>query len=345
MRLRSPAACAVATALLLCLGLAWGLLQGTAEVPAGAVLRVLLSRLGLADAGDVDPVHAAIVGSIRAPRAVLAGLVGAALALAGAQLQGLFRNPLASPDLLGVSSGAALGAVLALVAGLPLRSLYYTPLCALLGALASLVVVERLGRREGETDVATLLLAGVALSAFIAAVDAFLLTRAFDDYEVARQVTFWLMGGLVDRNWVHVLLVLPGLAIGVALAAHTARDLDLILEGEEVARSLGVDVARTKWLLLLSSSLLTASAVAVSGVVGFVGLIVPHLLRLLVGPSHRALLPLSFLAGAAFLVLADGVARTALAPEELSLGVVTAFVGAPFFLFLLRRHRRHLGEP
>lgn len=340
---RSPAACALLLSLVICAGLAWGLLQGPAEVPPGVVVRALLASAGLVDPGGVDPVHAAIVGSIRAPRALLAALVGAALALAGAQLQGLFRNPLASPDLLGISSGAAIGAVLAIVSGLALRSLYYTPLCALLGAFAALVVVERLGRRGRETDVATLLLAGVALSALLAAVNAFLVTRAFDDYEVARNVTFWLMGGLVDRDWTHVLVVLPGLALGVGLGLHTARDLDLILEGEEVAQSLGVDVERTKLLLLVSSSLLTASAVAVSGVVGFAGLVVPHLLRLVLGPSHRVLLPLSLLGGAAFLLLADGVARTALAPEELSLGVVTAFVGAPFFLFLLRRHRRQLG--
>lgn len=338
----SGVACALATAVLLCGGMIWGLLDGAAELPVSTVVRVLMARAGVGDVDDVAPVHEAIVWSIRAPRVVLAALIGAALALSGAQLQGLFRNPLASPGLLGVSSGAALGAIVALVIGLPLRSLYYTPLCALFGALASLVIVERLGRRGGETDVATLLLAGVALSAFVGAVNAFLLTRSFNDYEVARQVTFWLMGGLVDRNWNHVLLVIPGLVIGVGLSLYTARDLDLLLEGEEVALSLGVDVARTKWLLLLSSSLLTASAVAVSGVIGFVGLVVPHLLRLVLGPTHRRLLPLSFLAGAAFLVLADGVARTVLAPEELSLGVVTAFVGAPFFAFLLRRHR--LGE-
>ena len=254
----------------------------------------------------------------------------------------MFRNPLASPGILGTSTGASLGAVVALATGLSLRSQFYVPLLAVLGALAALTVVTRLARGNGSggTSTATLLLAGVALTSFLGALNSFLIARSWEEYDAARRIAYWTMGGIADRGWIHVGILLPGLAVGGLAAWVLSRDLDLMLEGDEMAASLGVSVVRSQRLLLLATAILTGSAVAVSGVVGFVGLIVPHLVRLLVGPAHHRLLPAAALTGGWFLMGADLLARTLAAPTELHLGVVTAFIGAPFFLFLLARHRR-----
>jgi iron complex transport system permease protein len=274
---------------------------------------------------------------------VVAVLVGAALAVAGAQMQGLFQNPMASPDIIATSAGAALGAVLALVLGVAQQSVLWLPILAFAGALASLFVVYTLTTRGGRTPVAMLLLAGVALSTLLAAITSFLITIHWVRVEVAQEVVFWLLGGLDSRTWTHVWLAGVPIALGLAAALAVARDLDLFLSGEEAAASLGVDVERVKRAVLVIAALLTGAAVAVSGIVGFVGLIVPHAVRLLVGPAHRRVVPMTALVGATFLVLADLVARTALTPHEISLGVVTACCGAPLFLWLLLRYRREVG--
>lgn len=341
-RARRLAGVWIVGALMLASSFAASLGFGAVELEPMTIVGVLGQRLGLLDAA-VDPVADAIVWSLRLPRTLVAALVGAALAIAGGMMQGLFRNPLASPSIIGASEGAALGAVVALAFGLADRSLLALPVLAVLGSLAALAAVTRIATVDGRSPIATLLLAGVALAAFLSAVNTFLIASAWeDDFEAARRIAFWLMGGITDRGWIHVAMVLPGLLAGLAVALLCARDLDLLAEGEEAAAALGVDAERSRSWLLVASAVLVGSAVAVSGVVGFVGLVVPHLVRLVIGPAHARLLPAAALTGAWLVIVADLVARAVIAPRELHLGVVTAFLGAPFFLFLLRRHRRQL---
>jgi len=326
-----------------------GLSLGSAELGAGAIARVLAAHLlpaGSAAGGDlaIDPVADAIVWSLRLPRVLLAMLVGASLAIAGALMQGLFRNALASPGIVGTSAGASLGAICALAFGLADQSVLALPALAIGGALAALLVVQAIATRDGSSPAATLLLAGVALTAFIGAINAWIIASSWEEHEVARRISYWLLGGLSDRGWIHVAIVAPCLLGAGIVAWWLGRDLDLLLEGEEVASALGVEVERTRRVLLAASAVLAGAAVAVSGVVAFVGLVVPHVVRLLLGPAHRTLLVAGAVTGAWFVLGADLVARTVVAPQELQLGVVTAFVGAPFFLFLLVRHRWEIGE-
>jgi iron complex transport system permease protein len=275
-----------------------------------------------------------IVGQLRLPRIALGATVGFALAAAGTVMQGFFRNPMADPSIVGVSSGAAAGAVATIT--LPtLVPLGLRP-AAFAGALVAAFGVYLIATEGGRTPVATLLLAGVAVQTFLGAVVSYMLVASG---ESLREAIYWLMGNLINATWNEVELALP-VAVGAFLVLLAfARDLNVLLLGEEDAGALGVEVERTKRLLLAFASLVTAAAVAVSGVIGFVGLVVPHVMRLLVGPDHRVLLPTSALAGAAFLVVADTVARHGAA--ELPVGIVTAAVGAPFFLFLLRRREVH----
>ncbi len=322
-----------------------GIALGSTSIAPGAVVRVLAARLlPFAHLGTgVDETDAVVIWFIRTPRVIVAALVGAALAIAGAQMQGLFQNPIASPDVIGTSSGAALGAVLAIALGLAQLSLFWLPVWAFVGAVISLAIVYSITTRGGHTPIAMLLLAGVALNALIGALISFVITFHAVRFEVAQEILFWVLGGLEARGWMHVAICAPCIALGFVIALVYARDLDVFLAGEETAASLGVDVQRVKRVLLACAALLTAAAVAVSGGIGFVGLIIPHVVRLLVGPSHRRVIPASALVGGAFLVLTDLLARTIHPPEELSLGVITAIIGSPFFLYLLIRHRREVG--
>jgi iron complex transport system permease protein len=323
-----------------------GIAVGSSPVATGSVVRVLASHLlpdGWVDLSDVTEAAQVIVWLVRTPRVLVAAFVGASLAVAGAQMQGLFRNPLASPDIIGSSSGAALGAVVALASGLAMKSLFYMPVMSFVGALLSLFLVYAIATSRGRTPVATLLLAGVALNALIGAATAFLITVKWVSFEVAQEILFWLMGGLDSRTWEHVWLVLPCFVAGLVLAFIYARDLDVLLLGEEAALAVGTEVEHVKRVVIAGAALLTGGAVAVSGVIGFVGLIVPHIVRLVVGPKHRHLLPASALTGAAFVIVADILARTLQRPQEISLGIITAAFGAPFFLYLLLRHQRSIG--
>lgn len=314
------------------------LLWGDLAIEPGQALTALLARLG--GGAHADPLVDGAIWQVRLPRLLVAAIVGCALAVAGALMQGLFRNPLASPGIVGTSTGALLGAVIAMSWRLHLRTPYAAPLCAIFGALISLLVILGIARREGGTPTATLLLAGVALQAFLGALLGGLMALSWEvDWQVARAIAQWQVGGVSERGWGHVGIALPGVIAGLGLAWTLAAELDLLLEGEEVAASLGVSVERSKLLSLMACALLVGSAVAVAGAVAFVGLVVPHILRLLAGPAHGRLLPLCALGGAAFLVAADLVARSAAAPRELYLGVITAFVGAPFFLGLLLTRR------
>ncbi|MFB6194979.1 MAG: vitamin B12 ABC transporter permease BtuC [Haloplanus sp.] len=301
---------------------------GPVAIGAGSVAHIAVAAL-FDLPSDAPASHRTIVLAIRLPRIALGAVVGFALASAGTVMQGFFRNPMADPSIVGVSAGAAVGAVAAIVA--PVSVPLALPVAAFVGALLAAFGVYLLATEDGRTPVETLLLAGVAVQTFLGAVVSFLLVHAGRDI---REAVYWLMGHLQHSTWteatVSAAVVVPGF---VALLAY-ARDLNVLLLGETDAHSLGIEVERTKCLLLAIASLLTAAAVAVAGVIGFVGLIVPHVMRLLVGPDHRILLPTSALAGAAFLVATDTVARAGAA--QLPVGIVTAAVGAPFFLYLLR---------
>ncbi|MFC6904520.1 vitamin B12 ABC transporter permease BtuC [Halalkalicoccus tibetensis] len=280
----------------------------------------------------VPETHETIVTQVRLPRVVLAAVVGFALAAAGTVMQGFFRNPMADPSIIGVSSGAALGAVASIV--LPL-SLGLRPM-AFGSAIITAFAVYLIASEGGRTPVATLLLAGVAIQTFLGAMISYLQLSAGESLE---QVVYWLMGHLHASTWHDVSLSLPVVVPVFVLLMVYASDLNVLLLGEEDAQSLGIEVERTKRLLLAAASVITAAGVAVSGVIGFVGLIVPHMMRLLVGPDHRILLPTSALAGAVFLVATDTVARAG--PAEVPVGIVTAALGAPFFLYLLRTREVH----
>lgn len=336
----------VAITVLLIFSITISIALGSTSIAPSVVVRVLMSHLlpaGWVDVSAIDESQQAVVWLLRTPRVLVASLVGAALAVAGAQMQGLFKNPLASPDIVGTSAGGAFGAVLALATGLATHSLFYLPVFSFTGAFIALFAVYIISTRHGRTPIATLLLAGVALSALIGAATSFLITMTWVRYEVAQEILFWLLGGLDNRTWAHFWLALPCIAVGAGVSLIYTRELDLLLTGDETANSLGVEVEHVKRVVLTSAALLTGTAVAVSGVVGFVGLIVPHIVRLIIGPAHRRLIPASALTGATFLVLADLLARMLRRPEEIRLGIITAAVGAPFFLYLLLKHRREIG--
>jgi iron complex transport system permease protein len=273
-----------------------------------------------------------IVWTIRMPRIALGALVGFALAAAGAVMQGFFRNPMADPSIIGVSSGAAVGAVAALTLPIP----FGLHSAAFATGLVTAFGVYLIATENGRTPVATLLLAGVAVQTFLGAVISYMLVQSGRSLQ---QAVFWLMGHLHNATWSEVGFALLFVPLLFLVLFWYSRDLNVLLLGEEDAATLGIEVERTKRILLGVSSLITAAAVAVSGVIGFVGLIVPHIMRLLVGPDHRILLPTSAIAGATFLVATDTIARTGAA--EIPVGIVTAALGAPFFLFLLRRREVH----
>jgi iron complex transport system permease protein len=297
----------------------------------------VLAEIGAQLTGGTSPLterEAAILWELRFPRIVLGGLVGAALAVSGAAFQGVFRNPLADPYLLGAAAGAGLGAtvVVAVAPGSTDAVLGPLPVAAFLGAAGGVALTSLLGRSAG-AGTATLLLAGVAVASFLTAVQTFVLQLNAD---TLRQVYTWMLGGFGTSGWRQVLVVLPHVVLASAVLWLCARLLDVLALGDDEASSLGVRPARVRLLVLAAASLATASAVSVSGLIGFVGIVVPHVVRLLAGASNRVVVPLSLLGGATFLILADVVARTAFAPAELPIGVVTAFTGAPFFLLVLR---------
>ncbi|MDX1531524.1 MAG: iron ABC transporter permease [Rhodothermales bacterium] len=309
---------------------------GSADVTVAEVGRVVLDRLGLA-AGPSETAGI-IVWELRLPRVLLAAAVGGGLSVVGVAMQALVRNPLAEPYLLGVSSGASAGAALFYLGFLPplVSRALSLPLAAFLGALAAIVLVVLVARQGSRLPTARLLLAGVALSALLASVTAFV-TYASPDPGKLRAVLFWLLGSFAGAGWERVALPAAASLLGLGMLWALARPLDALLTGEEPAESLGVPVEALKRVLVGLAALVTGLLVAASGVIGFVGLIVPHAVRFGVGVGHRRVVPLAFLAGAVFLVWADLAARTVLPDQELPVGVLTALCGVPFFLVLLRR--------
>jgi iron complex transport system permease protein len=318
---------------------------GPVTIPVAEVLRVIGGLLGLPVA-DVPPQYEAVILNIRLPRTLLGLLVGASLAIAGASLQGLFRNPLADPGLIGVSAGAALAAVSVIVLGgsglaflTDALGAFSLPLAAFAGGLVTTMLVYRLASTDGRTSVTTLLLAGIAINALCGAGTG-LLTYLADDQQL-RTLTFWSMGSLGGATWAAVGSTAVLIAIPLLSLPLLARTLNALLLGEAEAGHLGIAVQRMQRVIVALTALAVGAAVAVSGIIGFVGLVVPHLLRLALGPDHRFLLPGAALLGGSLLLLADLFARTFVTPAELPIGIVTALLGGPFFLALLMRWRRH----
>ncbi len=322
-------------ALLLAVGI------GAVAVPPGTVVAILLDRLGITLDVAVTQQQQAILWVIRLPRVLMGGLVGAGLATAGALLQGVFRNPLADPGLIGVSSGAALGAVAVIVMGFAPLGIFTLPVVAFIGGTCTTLLVYHLSQRNGRTDIASMLLIGLALNA-LAGAGTGLLTYLADEPQL-RSIVFWTMGGLNGVLWEMTLGAAPCIALALLLAPMLSRPLNLFALGEAEAQHLGVEVEQVKRRAVLLAALATGAAVAVAGPIGFVGLIVPHIIRLVAGPDHRLLLPACALMGATLLMLADLLARTIAAPAEVPVGLITAFAGGPFFLALILRARRQYG--
>ena len=328
-----------ASAVLVCLAAALAVTVGKAPLPPGLPFAMAAARLGFGE-GTTWPANAeTILLEIRLPRVILAGLVGGALAIAGATYQGLVRNPLADPYLLGIASGAGLGAVLAFV--LPMPAGVYragaVQAMAFLGALATVAAVYALARVGGSVPTTTLLLAGVAIGAAASAATAYVMYARGDQLLV---IYAWLLGGFNVASWREVRLVAPAVLLSAVAMGLGGRTMNVLQFGEEQAAALGVPVERAKLLLVVAATLATAAAVSAGGLIGFVGIVVPHVTRLLIGPDHRRLLPTAALLGAAFLIAADAGARALPGPSEVPVGVVTAAVGAPFFLVLLRQQKR-----
>jgi iron complex transport system permease protein len=333
--LRKVLTTSILLGLLLILVILLSVTMGSVKIPPLRSIRILFqSVLGLTGAGNET--ERTIILSLRLPRAVLAGFVGAGLSVSGATFQALLRNPLADPYILGVSSGAAVGAILAILLGLGTFS-FGLPLASFLGALLTILVVFYFGRQDGKIHPNTLLLAGVITGSFLSALIMFFISVS--QREELHTIIFWLMGDFSFSNARAILIIFPYILLGVFFLYLRSRHLNLILSGEENAVQLGVDVEKLKLISYLSASLITAASVSVCGLIGFVGLIIPHSVRLIFGPDHRLLIPSAALLGASFLIASDTFARTLLAPVELPVGVITAAFGGPFFIYLLRTRK------
>ncbi len=328
----------VAVALLLALSVRFGV----ASIGWSEIFEIIFTELRARapEQSDVLPHERAIIWHIRIPRALTGALVGASLALSGAMLQGLFRNPMAGPGVIGVSAGAALGATTALALGWGATSIWSVPFMAFGGALLSVFLVSLAATYKGHTPIGTLILCGMAMNSIASALMMLTLSYSVDDFEIGRQILFWLMGGLTNRTWEHVFLVAPFFVASAFAAPFFGRELNLMMAGEESAMALGVDTARVKRQILLIAAAAAGASVSVAGVVGFVGLVVPHIVRMLTGADHRRLLPTSMVAGAVFVMGIDFIARVLSSAEEIRLGILSSSVGGPFFLYLIIKNRR-----
>jgi iron complex transport system permease protein len=313
---------------------------GSVTIPFRAVLGSVLGACHVTLWDEWPEAYGIILFHLRLPRVLLAALVGGSLALTGAVMQGVFRNPMADPGIIEVSSGGALGAIIAIYTGIAFMRPFALPAFAFPGAAIAVFMVYGLATQGCRTPISAVLLSGIAVSSLLTAVSSFILSLS-ESIFVLREMVFWIMGGRDGRGWSHLALAGIPAVLGSLAMCTFSRDLNVMaLEGEEGAMILGVNVRRVTQILLTLSALVTGAVVSVSGGIGFVGLIVPHAVRLVLGPNHRVLLPASFLGGAIFLIWADLASRSLLHAEELRLGIVTAFVGSPFFLFLLQRNLR-----
>ncbi len=317
----------------------FSLAKGQFDMPFVNILASIGRELGLNifPEANVTPNQEAVLWHIRFPRTIVGLMVGAGLAVSGAVMQGLFSNPLADPGIIGVSGGASVGAVVAIAFGLDQLSIFSMPLCAFIGSLAAVVLTVSLALRRGKIPVMTLLMSGVVVGMLLAAVTSALLTAV--DQNRMQQYLFWTVGSLDYRRWEHVLIGVGPILIGSGIMVLLARHLNVLVLGETEARSLGMPVNFYRMLFLSLAALVTATGVCISGNIGFIGLVVPHLLRLIVGPDHRRLLPACLLAGGAFLVLCDSLGRVIISHTEIRVGIMTALIGTPYFLYLLRKSR------
>jgi iron complex transport system permease protein len=324
-------------AALLIITIAITLSIGSTDIPLRTLFQIMLAKLPFIHIQATWPISAEIIiFDIRLPRLLLVGLVGAALAVAGVTYQGLFRNPLADPYLIGVAQGAALGAIIGFM--LPISwQLGTIPLLAFIGAVLAAGMVYSIARVGKTLPMTTLILAGVAIGAFLLAITSYLMIVSGDKLH---GIISWLLGSFSLANWWQVAMVTPYIIVGTLIIWLYARPLNVMQLDEEQAQQLGINVEQVKLILLGAATLITAAAVCFCGIIGFVGIIIPHTVRLIWGPDHRFLLPLATLSGAVFLILADTAARTVLTPTEIPIGVITAFIGAPFFLYLLRQKKR-----
>lgn len=318
-----------------------GISIGSVSVSFSDIIRIIGAEVFYIGSIDqVDDMYVNIVMSIRLPRVILAGLVGASLAIAGAAFQGLLRNPLADPYTLGVSSGASVGAVIVLFfhLSLPVLTRFTLPIISIMASIITIFLVLFFARKiDRSLRVETIILTGIIFSSFLGSLISLMIALTGEEL---RQIIGWLLGSVSMRGWDYIVLVLPFFAIGTILLLVNGNELNAMSFGEERAQHLGVNVGRRKLIVLVAGSILTGAAVAVSGTIGFVGLVIPHLTRLLWGPDHKHLLPLSLLTGAGFLILADLFARTIISPTELPIGVITSLIGAPVFAIILLRRRR-----
>jgi len=319
--------------IVMCISLAWGQI----DIPLHSTLSVVAEQLGLPGNWQYEYTQEqkAVLWFIRMPRTLVGVLVGAALGVAGAVMQGVFSNPLADPGIVGVSSGAATGAVVSIALGVSAQSMFYMPMFAFVGAICAVSITVFLAMRHGKIPVMTLLLSGVAVSMLLGALTSGILT--FMNEQKLQQYLFWMVGGLDYRRWEHVYLALGPIVLGIFIMLLLARHLNVLVLGETEAKAVGMAVVPFRLFLLFVAAMTTATAVCVSGNIGFVGLVVPHMMRMLIGPDHRVLLPASALAGAIFLVLCDTLGRLVIPPAEVRVGIMTALLGTPYFLYLLRR--------
>lgn len=320
---------------------------GSANIPVMDCFQIMASRIpglrNLVDVGEIKEVYQTIVMNVRLPRILLAGLTGCGLAVVGAAFQGLFRNPLADPHVLGVSSGAALGATFAMLSGISFRvgSLGFIGVCAFVGAIITVAIVYTLSGVGGRSNMTSMLLTGTAISTMLSAIISLLMTLHRDEIE---KVYLWTLGSFSSASWGKVQYLTWFVGIGVAVLLCYSNDLNVLLTGEDSAKSLGINITRVKRILIIFASLLVGACVSVSGIIGFVGLLIPHCTRLIAGPDHRRLLPLCCFSGAIFMILCDTIARTITQPSELPVGVITALFGAPYFVFLLYYNQKKINR-
>lgn len=315
---------------------------GSADITIGDSARILATKIPFVgkniDLDQIKSSHISILLKIRLPRIILSALIGGALSISGVAYQGIFKNPMADPFVLGISSGAALGATFVIVTGAKFGFLGLSSVSvgAFVGALAAAFTVYNIGRIGNRTPVVTLLLAGIAVNYFLSSMISIVMSLNRDRME---NIIFWTMGSVSTATWLQIAVAFVPILIGSLYLLTCARDLNALALGEDSAKGLGVDSEKVKKTILIVASIVTASAVSVSGIIGFVGLIIPHIVRILTGPDHRTLLPFSILTGAIFLVLSDTLARTLVVPAELPIGIITSVFGAPYFLYLLYRNK------
>ena len=315
-----------------------GVTLGGVNIPVKETIKVLVNWLPFIDWESIDPMYQSIIMAIRLPRVIMAALVGAALAIAGTVMQGVFRNPLADPGIIGVSAGGTFGAVLVIFLGWSLVQPFLVPVAGFIGAMTTVIITYHIATTRNFTHIGTLLLAGIAISTFLNAFVSLMLSYA--QFSLSQQILFWLMGDLNGSQWSDVYYLIIPILLGVSFLIWFGKEMDIMQLGDEQAENIGLDLQKLRRILLVVASLLTGISVAFTGTIGFVGLIVPHIMRFIVGPSHRVLIPASAIGGAIFLIVADLLSRLVIRPAEIQVGIITSFFGAPFFLYLVWKNKQ-----